>query len=84
MTRCSGKAFFENGHSIGWDALEDLGDDAKTALHFVENRVLPQCTGTEKVTVWIKDRLGAPVRSAFEFELEGPQAGRVVSQGSSV
>lgn len=84
MKRCSGKAFFENGHSIGWDAIEDLGDDEKTAHQFITNRVLSQCMGTEKVTVVVKERLGAPVRSSFDFVLEGATGGRVLSQTPSV
>jgi len=80
MMRCSGKAFFESGHSIGWDAIEDLGDDAKTARKFVEYRVLSQAIADEKVVVVIKEKLGAPVRSSFDFELKGLQAAQIISQ----
>lgn len=79
MSRCSVKAFFTDGYSIGWDAREDLGDDQKTATRFVEGRVLKAVRGDQAVEVWVKDKLGAPVRSVFTFKLRGPVAGSILS-----
>lgn len=79
MPRCSAKAFFEDGYSIGWDAREDTGDDQRTATQFINDRVLEGVQGDQSVEVWIKDKLGAPVRSVYAFKLRGPIAGSILS-----
>lgn len=80
---CSGKIFWPNGDSIGWDALEDLDDDELTARSFVVARL---CNGpggdepkTETVEVWIKDKLGAPVRSVHKFTVQLPVRGKILT-----
>ena len=75
---CSAKAFFEDGSAIGWNAIEDLGNDIKSAHKFLEVHVLDSVAGQQKIEVWVKECLGAPVRSHFTFTVKGPVRGSIL------
>ena len=76
-SNCSIKGFpVGGGYSIGWDAWESDGDDEAAAKRFAEQRLM-EATGPEGVRweIFIKDRLGARVRSAFVLTIWGRSSG---------
>jgi hypothetical protein len=80
--RCSGKAFWANGCSLGWTSILDTGNDHETARRFVESCVVDSISPGEVqlVDVWIKGILGSPVRSGFRFTIKGPVPGVIEKQ----
>lgn len=78
--KCSAKAFFEeDGYSIGWDALEFHNSDQETAYRWIKDRLLGKVLigHSAIVEVWIKERLGAPVRFIGRYKLTAPSGSRI-------